>query len=775
MAVHIRGNNDTNTSHYHITPIHDYSFTCPHGKHTVRIPRDPYSIKGRVSYYNTSVVDEKNPGIDDIPSRAIKYFSEPPVLKLLPCDPLIPIEEGFPPHLHPPIALPATDITDSAFTANWIPSPENTETTLGYYLDVATDYAFTTYVTGYRNVDVGNGLEWTITGLTFSTNYYYKLRAYNITLLSGDSNIITVTTGVEVPHLDPPVALPATGVSYTHIDAFTANWETITDATGYYLYVSVVEDFSVYEQYHIPGQSVDSYNLSGLEALDNYWYKLTAYNATLISVFSNTIHVTTTAVVTGYGALYNWYAINGVLLPVSQCAVFFNDSSDPTKVYSYEPTTGSLTYRTTLDFPSPDITSSLTKIWSLGYNSGSIGKFVEYDITLDPFTINFNRDIIIGFADYPGSGLSMKDDHTLIGSSTIGPSWDVEYIFLYDISNSPVIKTQLFSLNGRFVTGDIIYNSITDTYIIATNTLNNEYITEYASDGTIITDIDISLLDTPRVVYGLFCYDDFVFAVATDQTDSFIYKITTNDISGIELVQTIEGKVVYGASQNLSCISANLPTNKDVYGALYNWYAASKNGGTGVGSIAPTGWHVPTFDEWLVLLEYLGENSAGHLKEVGFTHWNPPNTGADNSSGFTALGSGERFSNGIYMSIGYGEFLWCVTLHADGTCYSLILYSTGNEGSITYNFTKVYGHSIRCLANFTTKTHGQTGTVTDVDGNVYSTICIGSQEWMAENLKTEHFNNGDDIPMGGTDPTFFTGEEWAALTDAGMCYYDNSH
>jgi hypothetical protein len=46
---------------------------------------------------------------------------------------------------------------------------------------------------------------------------------------------------------------------------------------------------------------------------------------------------------------------------------------------------------------------------------------------------------------------------------------------------------------------------------------------------------------------------------------------------------------------------------------------------------------------------------------------------------------------------------------------------------------------------------------------------------MAENLKTEHFNNGDDIPMGGTDPTFFTGEEWAALTDAGMCYYDNSH
>jgi uncharacterized protein (TIGR02145 family) len=44
---------------------------------------------------------------------------------------------------------------------------------------------------------------------------------------------------------------------------------------------------------------------------------------------------------------------------------------------------------------------------------------------------------------------------------------------------------------------------------------------------------------------------------------------------------------------------------------------------------------------------------------------------------------------------------------------------------------------------------------------------------MATNLKTEHFNDNSDIPMGGVDPTFFTDAEWAALVTPGMCYYNN--
>jgi uncharacterized protein (TIGR02145 family) len=59
------------------------------------------------------------------------------------------------------------------------------------------------------------------------------------------------------------------------------------------------------------------------------------------------------------------------------------------------------------------------------------------------------------------------------------------------------------------------------------------------------------------------------------------------------------------------------------------------------------------------------------------------------------------------------------------------------------------------------------GTVTDIDGNVYQTIKIGDQWWMAENLKVTHYRNGDPIP-NVTDPG-----EWTALSTGAYCEYDN--
>ena len=60
------------------------------------------------------------------------------------------------------------------------------------------------------------------------------------------------------------------------------------------------------------------------------------------------------------------------------------------------------------------------------------------------------------------------------------------------------------------------------------------------------------------------------------------------------------------------------------------------------------------------------------------------------------------------------------------------------------------------------------GTVTDIDGNVYKTIVIGNQTWMAENLRTIHYQNGDEIP-NVTDNT-----EWKNLTTGAYCNYNNN-
>ena len=58
-------------------------------------------------------------------------------------------------------------------------------------------------------------------------------------------------------------------------------------------------------------------------------------------------------------------------------------------------------------------------------------------------------------------------------------------------------------------------------------------------------------------------------------------------------------------------------------------------------------------------------------------------------------------------------------------------------------------------------------TVTDIDVNVYSTVTIGTQVWMAENLKVTHYRNGEPIPKV-TDNT-----EWCNLTTGAYCNYDN--
>jgi uncharacterized protein (TIGR02145 family) len=130
------------------------------------------------------------------------------------------------------------------------------------------------------------------------------------------------------------------------------------------------------------------------------------------------------------------------------------------------------------------------------------------------------------------------------------------------------------------------------------------------------------------------------------------------------------------------------------YGKLYNWYAVNDPRG-----LAPEGWHIATTFEWTTLSTCLGGNSVagGRLKELGTEHWNPPNSGATNVSGFTALPGGYRWDIGPFELIGYEGYWWTATentiSHAD-----LFLLQYNSVALNTYQiFNKHWGLSVRCV------------------------------------------------------------------------------
>ena len=94
----------------------------------------------------------------------------------------------------PPVATAASEITSDSFQANWDSSGGATD----YRLDVSVSASFDSFVSGYNDLDVGDVIFESVTGLTPDTMYYYRVRANNIAGTSGDSNTISLTTASAV-------------------------------------------------------------------------------------------------------------------------------------------------------------------------------------------------------------------------------------------------------------------------------------------------------------------------------------------------------------------------------------------------------------------------------------------------------------------------------------------------------------------------------------------------------------------------------------------------
>lgn len=141
------------------------------------------------------------------------------------------------------------------------------------------------------------------------------------------------------------------------------------------------------------------------------------------------------------------------------------------------------------------------------------------------------------------------------------------------------------------------------------------------------------------------------------------------------------------------CNYNNAESNINLYGRLYNYYAVIDNR-----NICPSGWHVPTDDEWSTLEIYLGGSSiaGGKLKATG--SWSIPNTGADNSTGFSALPGGYRDGNGfgVFTAFSYSGYYWSSTVNNSSTAWFRSMFY---KDSILKrdNNSKALGFSVRCI------------------------------------------------------------------------------
>jgi len=152
-------------------------------------------------------------------------------------------------------------------------------------------------------------------------------------------------------------------------------------------------------------------------------------------------------------------------------------------------------------------------------------------------------------------------------------------------------------------------------------------------------------------------------------------------------------------STHAYCWYDNNINNKEPYGALYNWHVTNASGNGGKNP-CPVGWHVPDDDEWTALTDFLGgaSTAAGKLKETGTAHWNPPNTGATNETGFTALPGGFRGTAALFVQMGDQGNWWSADGHPTyGSSAYYRSMSFSSAGVYRSIMGKTLGMSIRCI------------------------------------------------------------------------------
>lgn len=281
------------------------------------------------------------------------------------------------------------------------------------------------------------------------------------------------------------------------------------------------------------------------------------------------------------------------------------------------------------------------------------------------------------------------------------------------------------------------------------------------------------------------CFTTKAFLGLTDTPDSYTGQAGKNvivkaDESGLEFGEGGGGGLTCADLQDCpeivlmnemianiltQIVTANFVSIPSIrYGLLYNFWAV-----TDPRNIAAVGWNFMIKNTVYVAIRdlYGGSTLAGNaLKENDLAFWLSPNTGATNSAKFNMRGSGMRSYVGTFSYLKQRSPIWSLLVPQIynpefPTCFYSNTYWTAGSSQFKN------GSAVRLVKDSTTLPEGGQGCYIGNNGRAYRTICIAGYEIMADNLAETIFRDGSQIPE------VTLASDWAALSTAGMCAYNN--
>ena len=321
-----------------------------------------------------------------------------------------------------------------------------------------------------------------------------------------------------------------------------------------------------------------------------------------------------------------------------------------------------------------------------------------------------------------GTGYGITLSFTTLGQSptaTVSPATNI------DLTSA--------TLNGS-VNANFFSTVVTFEYGITTSYDSTVTASQSPVEGNADTHVsaDISGLTTGTIYHYRI---KAVNSLGTTYSDDITFTANPTDIDG-NVYQTVSIGIQVWMTENLKTtkyrngdlIGTTTPASLDIsgesmsryqwayngnesnvatYGRLYTWYAVTDSR-----NVCPKGWHVPSDADWTTLLDYLTDNGYGYggsgnqvaksmAATLGWmTDGTAGNAGNDltsnNSSGFTALPSGDRFSDGSFFGIGSECYWWSATEYDSNDAWGYYMYNFYN-GVFRNHGTKQFGISVRCL------------------------------------------------------------------------------